>query len=592
MKAWILSSSVLVLITILLRTLLKTRISARVQYALWLPVLLRLLLPFSVGSSPVSVQNIIPESAAVLSNFEAEHFSPKESSHQHPGNNVTEKIIAESSTTEPQYANKAEQVKITLFDGWLAVAAVLLLAVTISHFHFLRKLRLSRQRLQDAGSNLPVFIVRWIRTPFLAGVFHPSIYLPVALAEQPERLRHVVVHEEMHFRHGDQIWSCLRMAVLALHWYNPLVWIAALLSKHDAELACDEASLQILGDQERKPYGETLLSLSTPQFSSLFSMSTAMTESKRSLQERIRYIVSKPQSTRSVLVTVLVFSLFIMIATFTGRAESNTSQKPPADAVHVVPAGESPAVITPDAAEVLPGFEITVTTVDEFLAAIGPERTIILDGELFDLSAASNYGSVGSEYYYWIQTRDGPELMIHDVTDLTIHPKATFAGATTITAIPRFANVLNFSNCSYLRLVNLTLGHTEEPGTCSGSVLNLQNCDAVTIGGCRLYGCGVLGLQTSQCNIISVIDTEINDCSRGAAAFFQTDGIGFRNCNIHDVPSPALTFNECRNMTWNSSPLEDVSRMYDIKPDGSLVAYAYIDEAPDYSPTATGENTP
>ena len=108
MKAWILSSSILVLITILLRTLLKTRISARVQYALWLPVLLRLLLPFSVGSSPVSVQNIIPENAAVLSNFEAEHFSPKESSHQHPGNNVTEKIIAESSTTEPQYANKAE----------------------------------------------------------------------------------------------------------------------------------------------------------------------------------------------------------------------------------------------------------------------------------------------------------------------------------------------------------------------------------------------------------------------------------------------------------------------------------------------------
>ena len=76
------------------------------------------------------------------------------------------------------------------------------------------------------------------------------------------------------------------------------------------------------------------------------------------------------------------------------------------------------------------------------------------------------------------------------------------------------------------------------------------------------------------------------------AAFFQTEGIGFRDCNIHDVPSPALAFNECRNMTWNSSPLPDVSRMYDVKSDGSLVAYAYIDEAPDYSPTATGENTP
>ena len=592
MKAWILSSSVLVLVTILLRTLLKTRIPARVQYALWLPVLLRLLLPFSVGSSPISVQNIIPESAVAQSSFEAEHFSSEKSSHQHPENDVTEELITGSSAPEPHSENKAEQVKITLFDGWLAVAAAVLLAVTISHFHFLRKLRISRQRLQDTGSALPVFIVRWIRIPFLAGIFHPAIYLPAALAEQPERLRHVLVHEEMHFRHGDHIWSCLRMAALALHWYNPLIWIAVLFSKHDAELACDEASLQILGDQERKPYGETLLALSTPQFSYLFNMSTAMTESKRSLRERIRYIVSKPQSTRSVLVIILVFSLFIMIATFTGSAESNTNQEPPADAVLVAPAGESPAAITPEVTDVLPGFAITVTTVDEFLAAIGPERTIILDGELFDLSTASNYGSVGSEYYYWLQSRDGPELIIHDVTDLTIHPKATFAGATTITAIPRFANVLNFSNCRYLRLVNLTLGHTKESGACSGSVLNLQNCEAVTIGGCRLYGCGVLGLQTSQCNVISVIDTEIYDCSQGAAAFSQTDGIGFRNCNIHDIPSPGLTFNECRNITWNSNPIPDVSRMYDVKPDGSLVAYAYIDEAPDYSSTATDENTP
>ncbi|MBR6924588.1 MAG: hypothetical protein IKH50_08650, partial [Oscillospiraceae bacterium] len=131
MKAWILSSSVLVLITILLRTLLKTRISARVQYALWLPVLLRLLLPFSVGSSPVSVQNIIPESAAVLSNFEAEHFSPEQSSHQKTANVVTEEIITGSSATEPQSVNKAEQVRITLFDCWLAVAVSLLLTIII-----------------------------------------------------------------------------------------------------------------------------------------------------------------------------------------------------------------------------------------------------------------------------------------------------------------------------------------------------------------------------------------------------------------------------------------------------------------------------
>ena len=57
----------------------------------------------------------------------------------------------------------------------------------------------------------------------------------------------------------------MRLAALALHWYNPLVWAAAILSKRDAELACDEAVLRLLGEAERQSYGETLISLSIPQ---------------------------------------------------------------------------------------------------------------------------------------------------------------------------------------------------------------------------------------------------------------------------------------------------------------------------------------
>ena len=225
--------------------------------------------------------------------------------------------------------------------------------------------------------------------------------------------------------------------------------------------------------------------------------------------------------------------------------------------------------------QVRPGQDITVTNVDDFLKAIGPDRTIVLDGELFDLSEAADYGSFGGDYYYWQQTYDGPELVIHDVDGLTIHPKAAYAEATTLAAVPRYANVLTFKDCGNIQLVGFTLGHTKEPGSCSGGVVNLFNCHDVRLDGCRLYGCGILGLQTSQCHSLQIWNTEIYECSQGAGQFFQTDGIEFKACNTHDVPSPALVFRESGDKTWNDNPIPNsgstAQTMFDVDENGELV---------------------
>ena len=66
--------------------------------------------------------------------------------------------------------------------------------------------------------------------------------------------RHVLAHELTHYRHGDHLWSLLRCVAVTLHWYNPLVWLAAALSRRDAELACDEGTLHRLGEEERTAY--------------------------------------------------------------------------------------------------------------------------------------------------------------------------------------------------------------------------------------------------------------------------------------------------------------------------------------------------
>ncbi|MBR4579561.1 MAG: right-handed parallel beta-helix repeat-containing protein [Oscillospiraceae bacterium] len=248
----------------------------------------------------------------------------------------------------------------------------------------------------------------------------------------------------------------------------------------------------------------------------------------------------------------------------------------------IEPGTEATPAPIPAAVDVAPGGSIEVRTVDEFLAAIGPDRTIVLDGDVFDLSQASNYGSVGGQYYYWNQSHDGPELVIQDVSGLTIHPKAAYPEATTLAAIPRYANVLNFRSCHDLMLVGFTAGHTREPGSCSGGVLNFQNCSNVRLDGMRLYGCGILGVQASYSTGLDIWRTEIYECSQGAAQFYQCDGLHFNDCYIHDVPSPAFTFTESGDISWNGSEINRLSDHYNVKADGELEPYVQEPFAANY----------
>ena len=230
----------------------------------------------------------------------------------------------------------------------------------------------------------------------------------------------------------------------------------------------------------------------------------------------------------------------------------------------------SPLASVADPTDVPKGGSIAVTSVDDFLAAIGPDRTIILDGAMFDLSEASSYGGIGTAYYYWQENPDGPGLVIHDVNGLSVQAQNSASGATTLAAIPRFADVLSFQNCNTLSLFGFTAGHTKEPGVCSGGVLRFQNCHGVRIEKMRLYGCGILGIQTSQCSSFDILRTEIYECSQGGGIFFQTDGINFSDCSIYDVPSPALVFRESGDKTWNGEPINGLTGEYDVKEDNTL----------------------
>lgn len=219
--------------------------------------------------------------------------------------------------------------------------------------------------------------------------------------------------------------------------------------------------------------------------------------------------------------------------------------------------------------EVEIGGEVTVKTVDEFLAAIGPERTIILDGENFFLANASTYGTVSGQYYHWEACYDGPELVISGVTGLTIRGAEEDPAATTLTAAPRYANVIGFRGCLNVRIANLTLGHSEGFSECSGSVLDFDSCTSVTLDTCRLYGCGTLGVYAWYNSDFLLKNCEIYDCSLGGVVLGNVYGATFEDCRIHDVPSPALSLYGCSGVTWDGEPV--TGEYYDLTADGKLL---------------------
>lgn len=154
---------------------------------------------------------------------------------------------------------------------------------------------------------------------------------------------------------------------------------------------------------------------------------------------------------------------------------------------------------------------ITVTTVDELLAAIGPDREILMEPGRYNLYWARDYGCKSeNESYVWEEYGDGYQLKLIGVENLTI--RGSGADITTVVTEPRYANVLVLQNCVNTTLENFTAGHTDG-GECAGGVVSLMGCKDITMNALGLFGCGTMGIQTELCTGIRVTDCDIYECA-------------------------------------------------------------------------------
>lgn len=205
--------------------------------------------------------------------------------------------------------------------------------------------------------------------------------------------------------------------------------------------------------------------------------------------------------------------------------------------------------------------EVVVSTVDELIAAIASDTEIVLKDGTYDLSTAEGYGTSWNDVHYWSEEFDGPALTIYGVDNLVIRSESGDVKKCTISAVPRYADVLKFKSCTNVTVSGFTAGHTVEPGYCTGGVLYFEDSDNILVSRCGLYGCGILGVRAELCSALAVTGCEIYECSDGGISIGNSSGIKIENCSFRDLGGDALYFYECRDVQVDGQQVSGNARL-------------------------------
>ena len=247
------SASWLVLVVLVLRLVLK-RAPKWVDVLLWGMVALRLMLPFSIESA----LSLIPSAETLSPEVVQFDPAPTITSGVELIDNAVNPSLSESFAAAPLASVNLLYVW-TYFAGWvwlIGLAAMLLYAL-VSY------LRLRRRVSASIPLRENIYVCDEVASPFILGILRPRIYLPSALDEAQRGS--VLSHERAHLARRDHWWKPLGFALLAVYWFNPLLWLAYTLLCRDIELACDERVLCGMDAGQVKDYSSALLACSVPR---------------------------------------------------------------------------------------------------------------------------------------------------------------------------------------------------------------------------------------------------------------------------------------------------------------------------------------
>ena len=162
---------------------------------------------------------------------------------------------------------------------------------------------------------LPVYLIDPLPSACLVGVFRPYIALPLTVT--PQDALHVLRHEVSHYQNRDHLFGVLRLLCCAIHWFNPLVWLAASMSYTDAELRCDDRVTASLKPQEKEAYANVLvLSAARRTAPGVAVLATGMTTTTKKLKARVLAILGNKKPLRWLSVAFVLVSTMLLAGAF------------------------------------------------------------------------------------------------------------------------------------------------------------------------------------------------------------------------------------------------------------------------------------
>lgn len=342
-------ASAAVIIIMGLRLLLGRKLPKYFCHILWIFVLLRLLVPFSL-TSVFSIFNVIPvpETAVSSTEYAAADKLPNISESE---NQTAIKSAAETETKELTSISKpaaakdiSQNQKVNLSDIfpwiWIAGLLSLLLFSVYSYISAWDKLKtaviFSENYIYDCkeklglNRNIKMYVSDKISTPIVFGLIRPKIILPVNTAEtsNESELRYIITHELVHIKRFDNIIKILWVISLCIYWFNPMIWLGFIISQKDMEMSCDEKVLTLNNEDIRSEYASSLINLAAKQNTLFNGGILAFGESN--IKSRIKGIMKfkKPKFIIGILSFIILAAIGLSLLTNGNRkAEAQVYDK-------------------------------------------------------------------------------------------------------------------------------------------------------------------------------------------------------------------------------------------------------------------------
>jgi beta-lactamase regulating signal transducer with metallopeptidase domain len=335
---WVMASSIMASILagfiLLLRYAWQDRLDARWQYALWILLIVKLLMPYSI-QSPWRISHLLPDNTIQTAEAMQANIHLAEDylfAGQSENNGLA---VKDTASTQPPDADSADKpnsdlsfyiriLAIIWLTGAIMIAVWAIAANLKLYVRIKRQPLLTDERMAEImqkcthkigiRKSIPVIMTNQINTPCLFGIFNPRLLLPnnlnVRLTE--DDMKHIFLHELSHLKRKDILVNWLAIVANIVHWFNPVIWYAFRKMREDCELACDTNTLSLLSPEEYQSYGLSIINLLTSSRSPWYPGTTGFLGNKNNnhLKRRINLIKYFHRPTaKSTLAAVAMFMM-------------------------------------------------------------------------------------------------------------------------------------------------------------------------------------------------------------------------------------------------------------------------------------------